>query len=179
MRLKFLQEHKDFSYNPGYEPWQTVLKNYRKRKEKKDWTWEEFKRWSGGYKESFNTLKKYYGYQCLRCHKKEPEITLEADHVIPRFKGGPLGFENIQPLCKGCNGWKKMKTIDYRLTYLIKWCRVFIDEIKPCVHSSKYMQAGPDYPEKEIISIWIFNWNHPLCRGVVLFMYERQQYRLE
>lgn len=59
-------------------------------------------------------LKAKYGCRCLCCGRKEPEIKLHADHVIPRSRGGPSTIENIQPLCRECNYKKGAKTIDFR-----------------------------------------------------------------
>lgn len=63
--------------------------------------------------EEFNDLCSSYGYKCLACEKTG--IKLEADHVIPIFKGGSNNIDNIQPLCVTCNRSKGTKTIDYRL----------------------------------------------------------------
>jgi 5-methylcytosine-specific restriction endonuclease McrA len=42
-------------------------------------------------------------YRCVRCggHRK-----LCADHVIPESRGGPATLDNLQTLCRGCNGRK-------------------------------------------------------------------------
>lgn len=68
-------------------------------------------------KEKWEKLKKEYNYTCPICHKKEPEIQLTIDHVIPLINGGTNYISNIQPLCLSCNckkgtklsGWKSFK----------------------------------------------------------------------
>lgn len=59
-------------------------------------------------------LKLHCNYACLCCGRKEPEITLTADHVVPVSKGGSSYIDNIQPLCVACNSGKCDRTIDYR-----------------------------------------------------------------
>ena len=62
----------------------------------------------------WSALKAFYDYTCLHCGKREPEIQLTPDHVIPLSKGGSNAISNIQPLCKTCNSAKGTKTTDYR-----------------------------------------------------------------
>lgn len=64
--------------------------------------------------EEWEMLKSRYGYICLCCERKEPEIELTMDHVIPLSMSGSNGIENIQPLCRSCNSIKWTQTIDYR-----------------------------------------------------------------
>ena len=59
-------------------------------------------------------LKQRYDYHCLRCGRREPEIRLSADHVIPLSKGGINTIDNIQPLCMPCNTSKHTAATDYR-----------------------------------------------------------------
>ncbi len=60
-------------------------------------------------------LRKQYGFICPSCRRKEPEIKLTEDHVIPLSKGGSDFIENIQPLCLYCNIKKHTKVIKYEI----------------------------------------------------------------
>lgn len=59
-------------------------------------------------------IKEMFGGRCLCCGKAEPEVSLEADHVVSLRNGGSHDPENIQPLCRGCNASKGAKNIDFR-----------------------------------------------------------------
>jgi 5-methylcytosine-specific restriction endonuclease McrA len=59
-------------------------------------------------------VKRKYNYTCLCCGRREPEIRLSLDHVVPLRHGGPNVISNVQPLCMPCNFSKRDKTIDYR-----------------------------------------------------------------
>lgn len=66
--------------------------------------------------EEWQWLKEFYDYSCLRCGRREPEITLTLDHVLPLALGGKNIIGNAQPLCGSCNSSKKDKYVDYRKT---------------------------------------------------------------
>ncbi|MHB8597295.1 MAG: HNH endonuclease signature motif containing protein [Ktedonobacteraceae bacterium] len=59
-------------------------------------------------------LNEKYSFSCLCCGRKEPDIKLTADHVVPVAKGGSSDISNIQPLCLSCNSKKHSKIVDYR-----------------------------------------------------------------
>ena len=63
--------------------------------------------------DQWERLKSKYNWTCPACKVSEPEIKLTHDHIVPISKGGSDSIENIQPLCKSCNGNKMTKTIKY------------------------------------------------------------------
>lgn len=65
--------------------------------------------------QQWRNLKLQYNYTCLCCGRREPEIRLTADHIIPITMNGTSDISNIQPLCTSCNSKKYNKIIDYRI----------------------------------------------------------------
>lgn len=45
-------------------------------------------------------------FTCQYCGKQPPDVTLEADHIIPRCEGGPDTAENLTTACHACNRGK-------------------------------------------------------------------------
>lgn len=64
--------------------------------------------------EQWEQVIEKYNHTCLCCGKREPEIKITLDHIIPLSRGGSHTKENVQPLCKSCNSRKNTKTIDFR-----------------------------------------------------------------
>lgn len=60
------------------------------------------------------TLKNWGGGVCFSCMRREPEIKLTRDHIVPISRGGTDDIANIQPLCLRCNVTKHTKVADYR-----------------------------------------------------------------
>jgi len=61
----------------------------------------------------WETLKAQYNWTCPSCKRKEPDIRLTEDHVVPLSRGGTDNIENVQPLCGSCNSYKYTKIIKY------------------------------------------------------------------
>jgi 5-methylcytosine-specific restriction endonuclease McrA len=62
----------------------------------------------------WEAVKRDFNYTCPMCGRREPEIKLSIDHVVPVALGGKNSIENIQPLCISCNSQKHTKIIDFR-----------------------------------------------------------------
>ena len=64
-----------------------------------------------GNKKIRQKVFKKYGKICLCCSSLN-DITI--DHIKSIWSGGLNIFDNLQPLCRGCNSSKGTDTIDYR-----------------------------------------------------------------
>jgi len=61
-----------------------------------------------------------YGHTCLACGSTK---NLHMDHVVALANGGEHDIDNVQPLCRRCNGSKGARTIDYRKSPNDNACR--------------------------------------------------------
>lgn len=70
---------------------------------------------NGGFHSTkeWEELKKQSNFTCLACKRKEPEIKLTRDHILPIVLGGRNDIQNIQPLCLICNSKKHTQTVRY------------------------------------------------------------------
>lgn len=62
-----------------------------------------------------NEIKQRDDYTCCSCGnsiKKEPNLLLEIDHIVPLSKGGMTERSNLQTLCWRCNRTKGSKIIN-------------------------------------------------------------------
>ena len=62
----------------------------------------------------WENLKSHHNFTCLACGKKEPDIKLTVDHVVPLCFKGLNDISNIQPLCLACNSAKRRQKTDFR-----------------------------------------------------------------
>lgn len=138
-----MSQIKKEQFENGIEPWnkgkinvysEEQLARMSEANKKKAQSGENHPNWKGGLSVIFvrkqrlrenggshtngewETLKAQYNHTCPCCKKKEPEIKLSQDHIIPLAKGGSDNIENIQPLCRSCNAKKHTTIIRYELT---------------------------------------------------------------
>lgn len=53
--------------------------------------------------EEWEALKRKQDYRCAMCGRREPEIKLTIDHIVPVSAKGSNAISNIQALCLPCN----------------------------------------------------------------------------
>jgi 5-methylcytosine-specific restriction endonuclease McrA len=120
---KWREEHPNYNREYQKNNWESILKKNRKyiaaHPEKNVLAVENYrakKKKNGGRitSEEWGALKAKCDYMCLCCKRREPEIKLELDHVLPIALGGTNTIDNAQPLCRSCNARKNNKHIDYR-----------------------------------------------------------------
>ncbi len=61
-------------------------------------------------RQDWDKIKKQFENTCPACSRREPEIKLTIDHIIPLCQGGKHHKDNIQPLCRSCNCRKRTRT---------------------------------------------------------------------
>ena len=86
--------------DPEYLRWSNQA--WKRRKRKADGS-HSFVEWEN--------LRAQHDWKCVFCGKREPEIKLTEDHIIPLSRGGSDNIENIQPLCRRCNSSKGAKIL--------------------------------------------------------------------
>lgn len=93
-RREYLQQHPEYS--------RITSLNYlaRKKQAQGSFSLDEWRR-----------LCEKYDHRCLWCGERKK---LEPDHVIPLALGGSNTIDNIQPLCRKCNGRKSDRHMDFR-----------------------------------------------------------------
>jgi len=115
-----MREHSKKYYNANKDTITNRIREWRKNnldKVRLYWhTWYNRVNENGGKitEKDWKSLKEKYLFTCLCCGRKEPDIKLTLDHVIPVSLGGENVIENAQPLCQSCNSSKNAKHIDYR-----------------------------------------------------------------
>lgn len=86
------------------------------------------------------------GHNCLRCGG---DGELVKDHIIPIYKEGSDGIDNIQPLCRKCNASKGSESIDYRP---IGWRELLEKRLAKCLANAKQTPGQSPSPSPSEIN---------------------------
>jgi hypothetical protein len=62
----------------------------------------------------WQAIKVAQDFHCLMCGRREPDIKLCFDHIVPVSLGGPNTAVNGQGLCRSCNSKKHRRVLDLR-----------------------------------------------------------------
>lgn len=79
------------------------------------------------------------GYcKCVTCGKVEHWKLMDGGHFISRrWTALKLMEENIQPQCKGCNGFLNGNMVAYTTYMIDTYGREFVDELQVLKHETK------------------------------------------
>lgn len=58
------------------------------------------------------TASNHGWYECPKCHRKFRLKDMDADHIMPKSKGGDHSTYNMQLICSHCNRSKQADTTD-------------------------------------------------------------------
>lgn len=65
--------------------------------------------YSDAWRELRYKILRKYGFKCMACGSKPPDVVLHVDHIKPRFNCPELELspDNLQVLCEACNKGKR------------------------------------------------------------------------
>jgi hypothetical protein len=70
---------------------------------------------------AWERLKAQCDWTCVLCGKREPDVTLTFDHIVPVTMGGFNLISNGQPCCAACNVRKHARFRDVRPAHVRWW----------------------------------------------------------
>lgn len=85
-------------------------------------------------------------FRCQYCGGRFPSHDLSFDHVIPRSRGGPVGFKNIVSACLPCNTRKANRTPEE--------CGMKLIRAPEVPSGSSLYEAGRRAPTREVNEAW-------------------------
>lgn len=74
----------------------------------------------------FEVLKRD-NFTCQYCGASAPDVILEVDHIIPRYRGGKHEMSNLKTSCINCNRGKGRRGLDEPF---LGYCKTEISEQK-------------------------------------------------
>lgn len=79
------------------------------------------------------------GFTCKYCGKTPPEVTLEADHIIPVVEGGTDDMNNLITACFACNRGKSKISLQVLPTTITENIAVIKEQQKQTKQYYKYL----------------------------------------
>jgi hypothetical protein len=88
--------------------------------------------------EEWQALLWICGGVCVKCGADDDIV---KDHILPIYRGGSDGIENIQPFCRSCNAAKGPENVDYRPQ---DWSKCLLERLaKPLGNASPLPSPSP------------------------------------
>ena len=99
-------------------------------------------------KEEWSALVGVCDKRCVRCGDAGPVV---KDHILPIYRGGSDGIDNLQPLCRRCNSSKGPESIDHRPSdWRERLAKCLTDAcLMPAQSQSQSQSQYPSLPSQE------------------------------
>ena len=116
-------------------------------------------------------------FTCQYCGRRPPDVMLEADHIVPRSKGGKNEIDNLTTACGACNRGKSDVPLDdvapaLDELELLAGIQEMLERKRNLEHQAVVANATRDAIEKaiDVVQDW---WDEAFTETAAIDVFER------